>query len=69
MEDELANAAPVETELDRVESWRLRELLNAGYSVADAEAIAAQIYEIDLHFAVKLVAGGCPPALAAQILL
>lgn len=56
------------SENDKVEAWRLLTLVQAGYPVADAEQVAAR-HDIDLHRAVELVAGGCPPELAAAILL
>lgn len=58
----------VDDELERVELWRAQELERAGYSVKDAASLA-QRHEVDLHFAVELVSRGCPPELAAQILL
>jgi hypothetical protein len=57
-----------ETEEDRVVAWRLSCLLDAGYRVGEAELIACQL-RIDLHQALELVLAGCPPALAARILL
>jgi hypothetical protein len=56
------------TERDQVERWRTRELERAGFDVSLARQLAAQL-DIDLHLAVELVASGCPPDLAAQILL
>jgi hypothetical protein len=56
------------TERDQVERWRTRELERAGFDVSLARKLAAQL-DIDLHLAVELVASGCPPDLAAQILL
>jgi hypothetical protein len=56
------------TERDQVERWRTRELERAGFDVSLARQLAAQL-DIDLHLAVELVASGCPPELAAQILL
>lgn len=51
----------------KVDSWRLRELLRAGYSVPLATRIAAS--SADLHQAVKLVKDGCRPEVAALIVL
>jgi hypothetical protein len=56
------------TERDQVERWRTRELERAGFDVSLARQLAAQL-DIDLHLAVELVTSGCPPELAAQILL
>ena len=58
----------VRDELDQVESWRAQELERAGYSPEGAAALAAR-HDIDLHHAVELVARGCTPELALQILL
>jgi hypothetical protein len=57
-----------DSEPDRVESWRLGELLTAGYPLEQAEQIAARD-DIDLHQAQQLIRNGCPHALAARILL
>lgn len=67
--DSLREFEPIapETELERVERWRLEQLLRAGYSVRLAERIAAS--DADLHQAVALVDAGCRPAVAALILL
>lgn len=54
-------------EWEQVEAWRLRCLINAGYTVPLAEKIAAS--PVDLHHAVELVKQGCPPETAARILL
>jgi len=62
---------PVETsdnERSRVESWRLHVLMEAGYPLTLAERIAGS-ENIDLHRAVELVASGCTPETAAEILL
>ena len=58
----------VETELERVERWRSEELMRAGYDPAAAQDLAARL-DIDLHTATDLIERGCPPELAAQILL
>jgi hypothetical protein len=55
-------------EADRVDSWRLRCLIAAGYSVTTACVLATDL-TIDLHQAVDLVkVAGCPPETAFQIL-
>lgn len=56
-EDVLALPAPT-PELDRVEAWRASELLRAGYPA-----------DVALHQAVELIGNGCPPDVAARILL
>ena len=54
-------------ELTKVQSWRLHVLIEAGYPLPLAERLAGS--EADLHRAVELVASGCSPETAAQILL
>ncbi len=56
-----------ENEPAKVESWRLHILLEAGYPVHLAERLAGS--EVDLHDACELVAQGCNPGVAAEILL
>jgi hypothetical protein len=56
------------TERDQVERWRAGELERAGFDVSLARKLAARL-DIDLHVAIELVANGCPPELAGQILL
>jgi hypothetical protein len=51
-----------------VVSWRLDQLMRAGFTLADARVVAAQ-RDVDLHAAVDLVRRGCPPATALRILL
>jgi len=58
----------VETESERVTAWRACELLKAGYEPLVAVDLAEHS-EVDLHVALELVGRGCPPDLAAQILL
>ena len=58
----------METELERVESWRAEELVRAGYTPTDAVALAAR-HDIDLHFAVELLEQGCPYETAIEILI
>ena len=53
---------------DCVRSWRLEELIRAGYEVEDATEIAFHL-DVDLHDAAALVHRGCPSALAVQIVL
>ena len=68
----MANAADIELvsadESDRVTAWRACELLKAGYEPMLAVELAEHP-EIDLHSALELVERGCPPDLAARILL
>jgi len=58
----------LDAESDRVTAWRACELLKAGYEPLIAVELAEHP-EIDLHGALALVERGCPPELAAQILL
>lgn len=55
-------------ELERVQNWREKVLLEAGLSAEDAR-LAAFLNEIDLHEIVALVRRGCPPEVALRILL
>ena len=64
MED--ASSRP--TEAERVESWRLHVLMEAGYPLSIAERLSPLPY-VDLHLAVELVTAGCRPSVAALILL
>lgn len=61
-------AAPRESEADRVTKWRATELSRAGYDEYSAWTLAVQ-GDVDLHVAVGLVQRGCPPATALRILL
>ena len=54
-------------ERDKVESWRLHVLIEAGFPLPLAERIAGS--EADLHRAVELVGQGCDPETAAEILI
>jgi hypothetical protein len=57
------------TEGERVQAWRFEELERAGYPRELAEELAERV-DIDLHHAVSLVREqGCPPDIAARILL
>jgi hypothetical protein len=56
-----------QTEREKVESWRLHVLIEAGYPLALAEKIAHS--DADLHHAVELVRAGCTHETAAEILL
>ena len=56
-----------QSEREKVESWRLHVLVEAGYPLPLAEKIAHS--EADLHRAVELVRAGCKHETAAEILL
>ena len=56
-----------QSEREKVESWRLHVLIEAGYPLPLAEKLAHS--EADLHRAVELVRAGCTFEAAAEILL
>ena len=58
----------VETELERIERWRLEMLERAGYG-HDAAAQLASRHDVDLHAAIELVERGCSHDIALRILL
>ena len=57
-----------ESDEERVIGWREQELLRAGYEGSTALELALRS-DVDLHLAIDLVRGGCPPATAARILI
>ena len=63
----MAQTIEAHTEREKVESWRLHVLIEAGYPMELAARIAAS--EADLHQAVELIDSGCAHATAAEILL
>jgi hypothetical protein len=58
---------PTQSEREKVNSWRLHVLVEAGYPIPLAEKLAHS--EADLHHAVELVRAGCSYETAAEILL
>ena len=56
-----------QSEREKVESWRLHVLIEAGYQLPLAERIAHS--EADLHRAVELINAGCAFNTAAEILI
>ncbi len=56
-----------ENEQDKVVSWRLHVLIEAGFPLPLAERLAAS--EADLHSCVDLMRQGCAPGTVAEILL
>jgi hypothetical protein len=52
---------------EEIFSWRLEQLMLAGYGSAEAELLAGRS-DIDLHTATDLLRNGCPPKLAVAIL-
>ena len=67
MEEQLTILESEKDERGKVESWRLHVLMEAGYPLPLAERLAGS--EADLHRAVELIAQGCEPQTAAEILL
>jgi len=55
-------------ELEELVAMRLLRLLNADVPLEDAQAIAIRL-ELDYHKVLSMVAAGCPPVLAARIVL
>ena len=58
----------LQTEEERVFSWRHASLLAAGYDVRHALKLAL-LPDVDLHLAVRLRRDGCPADTALRILL
>jgi hypothetical protein len=58
----------LETEEERVLSWRLASLQAAGYDGRLSLKLALRS-DVDLHLAVRLGRAGCPAETAARILL
>jgi hypothetical protein len=56
-----------QSELEKVESWRLHVLIEAGYPLPLAERLAHS--EADLHRAVELLQSGCTFETATEILI
>jgi hypothetical protein len=57
-----------ELESERVVAWRREELERVGYDMVAAGDLALRT-DVDLHLAIALVRGGCPPETAIRILL
>lgn len=60
--------AALETEEERIFSWRHASLLTAGYDHRLALKLALRT-DVDLHLALRLMRVGCPADTAARILL
>ena len=56
-----------QSEREKVESWRLHVLIEAGYPLPLAERLAHS--EADLHRAVELIRAGCAFETATEILV
>ena len=57
-----------QTEIERIERWRVDELERAGFEPRAAGRLAVR-HDVDLHTATDLLERGCPPELALKILL
>jgi hypothetical protein len=55
------------TEQELVERWRAEELERAGFPATAAAELATRT-DVDLHRAAELLARGCTPELALEIL-
>jgi hypothetical protein len=55
-------------EVEAVLRWRFEELVRAGYDPGSALILASHV-EVDLHHATGLLARGCSPEMALQIVL
>ncbi len=55
-------------EVEAVLRWRFEELVRAGYDPGSALILASHV-EVDLHAATGLLARGCSPEMALQIVL
>jgi hypothetical protein len=64
---EIANLLADETEHDRVTRWRLEQFGALGFELGDA--LLLSVSPADLDLARRMIASGCDPELAAQILL
>jgi hypothetical protein len=58
----------IETEEQRIESWRMEVLEQAGFDKRAAALLACR-KDVDLHQAISLLKNGCSPELALEILL
>jgi hypothetical protein len=56
-----------QSDRDKVASWRLHQLIEAGYPVHLAERLAHS--DADLHRAIELLRSGCDATVAAEILI
>jgi hypothetical protein len=54
--------------VEAVLRWRFEELVRAGYDAGSALILAGNA-DVDLHAACRLLARGCPPETALQIVL
>jgi hypothetical protein len=59
---------PGPSERDYVERWRIGELERAGFPLPLSRILGSRS-DVDLHVAIELIENGCPPGLAARILV
>jgi hypothetical protein len=57
-----------DAEAELVRSWRMQELMRAGYPRVDAQQLS-ELFYVDLHLATSLVRRGCPADTAVRILI
>ena len=57
-----------QTEIERIERWRVDELERAGFEPRAAGRLAVR-HDVDLHTAIDLLERGCSQDLALKILL
>ena len=67
MRTDVTNTGPADTELT-VEDWRFQQLVKGRWPEQQALVLAASP-DVDLHLACELLAKGCDPAIAWEILL
>jgi hypothetical protein len=60
-------AEPIPTSFEKVANYRYEQLLRAGFSELHASILCLR-RDVDLHHACDLIADGCDPDLAFQIL-
>ena len=65
--EEMQTLEPRHDEREKVQSWRLHVLIEAGFPFELAERLADS--DADLHGAVGLLENGCSPETAVRILL
>ena len=65
--EDMQTLEPRHDEREKVQTWRLHVLIEAGFPFELAERLAES--EADLHGAVGLIENGCAPETAARILL
>lgn len=67
MNTDLIHTSSASTQLG-TEDWRFQQLVSAGWPEQQALVLAAN-HDVDLHLACDLLAQGCDPTVAWEILL